>query len=144
MITAACFEHQSVIATLDSRITNSLTELLYDHCSSVFASVDLPNHYHILVNEPRLKSLFGEIGQLHGRNSFQRNGKENRRGRQIWCKAVVTVMKSEGHFYATINYTLNNPVQHGYCQKWDPPELESIRAGVRALAGFFMHGYGAA
>jgi putative transposase len=121
MITAACFEHKSVIATSDS-----LTELLYDHCSSVFAWVVLPNHYHILVNEPRLKSLFGEIGQLHGRNSFQWNGEENRRGRQVWCKVAETVMKSEGHLYATINYILNNPVHHGYCQKWTDWPFSSV------------------
>ncbi len=27
-------------------------------------------------------------------------------------------MKSEGHFYATRNYVFNNPVHHGYCEKW--------------------------
>ena len=40
------------------------------------------------------------------------------RGRQVWCKAAETAMKSEGHFFATLNYVLNNPVHHGYCKKW--------------------------
>ncbi len=27
-------------------------------------------------------------------------------------------MKSEGHFYASLNYVLNNAVHHGYVKKW--------------------------
>ncbi len=104
-----------------------LCDLLEEHCRHVFAWVVLPNHYHVLVDVPQLKSLFREIGKLHGRNSFDWNGQENQRGRQVWCKAAETVMKSEGHFYATINYILNNPVHHGYCRCWTDWPFSNVK-----------------
>ena len=27
-------------------------------------------------------------------------------------------MKSERHFYASLNYVLHNPVHHKYCERW--------------------------
>lgn len=27
-------------------------------------------------------------------------------------------MKSEGHYYATLNYILHNPIHHGYGSRW--------------------------
>ena len=38
------------------------------------------------------------------------DGEEKTRGRQIWCHAAETLMKSERHFWATVNYFHPNPV----------------------------------
>ena len=46
------------------------------------------------------------------------NGEEDCRGRQVWHRAVETAIKSEGHFWARINYVLHNAVRHGYAQRW--------------------------
>ncbi len=121
MVTVACFEHQPVIGFSDERLasfSSRLCDVLQEHCQTVFAWVVLPNHYHVLVDAPMLNRTFKELGLLHGRTSFEWNGEENSRGRQIWCNAAETAMKSEGHFYASINYVLNNPVHHGYCEQW--------------------------
>ena len=121
LITAACFEHRSIIGYSESRLnqfSTALCEFIAERCSQVFAWVVLPNHYHFLAQISELKLLFLELGKLHGRTSFEWNGEESMRGRQVWCKAAETAMKSEGHFYATLNYVLNNPVHHGYCKKW--------------------------
>ncbi len=121
MITAACFEHRPVIGHSPNRMAtfeSELVELLNAHCAKVFAWNVLPNHYHVLVDTLDVKSLLKALGQLHGRTSFYWNGDENRRGRQVWCNAAETAMKSEGHFYASLNYVLNNAVHHGYVTKW--------------------------
>ncbi len=58
------------------------------------------------------------LGKLHGRTSFQWNGEDGQRGLKVWCNAAETVMKSERHFWATVNYIHHNPVKHGLVEKW--------------------------
>jgi len=121
LITAACFEHVPIIGKTDERLaefSSQLCDFMHTHCRSIFAWVVLPNHYHVLCDVVNLVSMLHELGKLHGRTSFQWNGEDNTRGRQTWCKAAETAMKSEGHFYASRNYVLHNPVHHGYCAKW--------------------------
>ena len=121
LITAACFEHRSIIGYSEGRLqqfTTCLCDLITKSCNKIFAWVVLPNHYHFLAQISELKFLISQLGKLHGRTSFEWNGQDSVRGRQVWCKAAETAMKSEGHFFATLNYVLNNPVHHGYCMKW--------------------------
>ena len=66
----------------------------------------------------QLKALLAETGRLHGRTSFQWNGEDQQRGRKVWFNCVETGMKSERHFYATLNYVHHNPVHHGYARLW--------------------------
>ncbi len=40
------------------------------------------------------------------------------RGRKVWFNAVETGMKSDAHYWASVNYIHHNPVKHGYVQKW--------------------------
>lgn len=62
--------------------------------------------------------MLRSIGQLHGRTSFYWNGDDKQRGRKVWHNVAETAMKSEGHFYASVNYVLHNAVHHGYVEKW--------------------------
>ena len=121
LITAACFEHAHVIGKSPARMSQFESDLvgLFDEtCLQTFAWTVLPNHYHALVKTMAVTALLGRLGKLHGRCSFYWNGEDDQRGRQVWCNAAETVMKSEGHYYATINYVLNNAVKHGYVKKW--------------------------
>jgi putative transposase len=121
MVTAACFEHRHIIGTSPERMSSfegKLVALLTSHSTSVFAWNILPNHYHALVDTPSIKALLSNLGRLHGRTSFEWNGEDDQRGRQVWCNAAETCMKSEGHYYASLNYVLNNAVHHGYVEKW--------------------------
>ena len=121
LITAACFEHRPIIGHPECRLnqfSTRLCDLAIDSCNQVFAWVVLPNHYHFLAQITELNLLFSELGKLHGRTSYEWNGEDSTLGRQVWCKAAETAIKSEGHFFATLNYVLNNPVHHGYCKKW--------------------------
>ena len=121
MVTAACFEHKPVIGQSPDRMTkfeNDLVEILNENCQQVFAWTVLPNHYHVLIDTQNVEVVLQVLGQLHGRNSFCWNGEEDQRGRQVRCNAAETAMKSEGHYYASLNYVLHNAVHHGYVEKW--------------------------
>lgn len=121
LITAACYEHKPLIGRSPSRMVAFETELLQtisDNSNEIFAWCILPNHYHVLLCARELKQLLGSIGQLHGRTSYLWNGEDNARGRQVWCRAAETAMKSDRHFWATMNYVLHNAVRHGYVKRW--------------------------
>jgi len=121
MVTAACYEHNLVIGHSDQRLADfslDLCTLLYQNVEQVFAWVVLANHYHVLVDSTDVLALLKLLGRLHGRTSYQWNLQDSSQGRRVWCNACETMMKSEGHFYSSINYILNNPVHHGYCEKW--------------------------
>ena len=78
----------------------------------------LPNHYHLLVDSLDILALLEMHGHLHGRTSFRWNGEDARRGRQVWHRTAETAMKSERHFWASLNYVLHNAVRHGYVKRW--------------------------
>ena len=120
-ITAACYEHKPVIGASPLRMQAfacNLLSTLGSHTSSIHAWAVLPNHYHALVTTTEVQALLGSLGRLHGRTSFEWNGKDQCRGRQVWCQAAETAMKSNGHFWATMNYVHHNPVHHCYSSKW--------------------------
>jgi len=120
LLTAACYEHVSIIGKNPERMEefeSSLLETL-QQAQTVHAWVVLPNHYHALVRAAKVKELLKAIGLLHGRTSYQWNGEDNRRGRKVWFNCVETAMKSDRHFWATLNYVLNNAVHHGYVERW--------------------------
>jgi putative transposase len=121
LITAACFEHAPHIGLNVERMsgfTNRLLQTLHGGTTSIDAWVVLPNHYHALVSTRDVLSLLKALGHLHGAVSHAWNGEENARGRQVWCNAAETVIKSGDHFGAARLYVHHNPVKHGYVAKW--------------------------
>jgi len=78
----------------------------------------LPNHYHLLAETPDLKQLKKELGKLHGRTSYEWNLEEGVPGRTVWHRCADRGIRSEGHYWATINYIHDNPVHHGYVERW--------------------------
>jgi REP element-mobilizing transposase RayT len=48
------------------------------------AWVILDNHYHILTKSHDGETLPRFFGRLHGRTSFEINGRDGKRGRQVW------------------------------------------------------------
>jgi putative transposase len=65
---------------------------------------------------------------MHGRTSFSWNGEDGQRGRQVWFNCAETAMKSERHFWATLNYVHHNPVHHGYVEYWQDWPFSSAAA----------------
>jgi len=121
LITAACFEHAPVIGKNPERLTECEEQMLAScrqYTSKIYAWCVLPNHYHVLVSSQRIKSLCRELGRFHGRSSFGWNAEDDQRGRKVWFRCFDREIRSERHFWATVNYVHHNPVHHGHVEKW--------------------------
>ncbi len=120
LITAACYEHKHLIGTSVARLSKFTEELLSavePHIEDLYAWCVLPNHYHIVPRTSNIAELLRSLGKLHGRTSFKWNGEDNKRGRQVWHNCFERRMRSERHFFATLNYVLNNAVHHKYVDR---------------------------
>ena len=135
-ITAACYEHKSVIGLSPERISAfeyELQQCLRENSCELYAWAVLPNHYHALLKTIDILSLLKKTSQLHGRKSFYWNGEEKSRGRRVWCNALETAIKSEGHFWATVNYIHHNPVKHKHVDKWTEWPYSSAVTYLKAV-----------
>ena len=117
-LTAACFDHLPHIGHTPARMATFCEVLLESLPGPPAAWCVLPNHYHVLVRCPDLRSVIQSLGQLHGKTSFLWNGEESQRGRKVWHSAADRGMHGENHFWATLNYIHHNPVKHGYVDHW--------------------------
>lgn len=136
LFTASCFEHRPHIGRDAERMgefEEQLLNVLAQTCEETVAWVVLPNHYHALARTGDALGVLAELGRLHGRTSYRWNGLENTRGRKVWHRVVETVMKGDGHFWATVNYVHNNPVKHGYVTKWEDWPFGNAREYIKAV-----------
>ncbi len=120
-ISSACYNHQSFIGLSETRIlefSGELFDTLISIGCKIFAWCVLPNHFHVLIESKSIRVCIKNIGLLHGRTSYRWNNEENKRGRKVWCPASDRNIRSEGHFWATINYIHHNPVHHRYVSHW--------------------------
>jgi putative transposase len=118
-VTAACYEHAPLIGRTAERMDMFADELLAA-CSlgHVAAWCLLPNHYHLLIELPDLARLTRALGRLHGRYSHNWNLEENLVGLTVFRGAADRHVRSDAHFWATLNYVHHNPVRHGYVKRW--------------------------
>lgn len=73
-----------------------------------------------------IRDFSNGLGQLHGRTSFEMNRRDDARGRKVWYRCQDRVIRSERHYYASMNYIHNNPVKHGYSKKWQEWPYSSV------------------
>lgn len=121
-ITAACYEHKSIVGMSAERMSDfseRLLQTLEEFSNRIFCWCVLPNHYHLLTKTNHLLTLVKELGKLHGRSSYLWNGEENCRGRKVWYNCLDRAIRNERHFWATMNYVHHNPVHHGYVKRWE-------------------------
>jgi putative transposase len=121
IITAACYEHEHIIGASPSRLSETeeaLISLAEIAGALLYAWCILPNHYHILARAYDTRSLRREIGRFHGRSSRKWNLEDGKVGRKVWFNYFDRPMKSERHYWASLNYIHNNAVHHGYVEKW--------------------------
>ncbi len=135
IVTAACYEHKNIIGLSHERMAEFETHLLEtcaDFDVKLYAWCVLPNHYHILIQTDKIREFQSKwMGRLHGQTSFRWNGEENERGRQIWYKSFERPMKSNRHFWASLNYIHNNAVHHDYVKKWQDWAFSSANDFVK-------------
>jgi len=139
-VTAACYEHQPWIGSSGERMesfSGMVLTLLEASRAQVHAWCVLPNHYHLLVESSDIPGLLGALGKLHGKTSFQWNGEEQQRGRQVWCGAAERYMRNDAHFWATLNYVHHNPVRHGYVERWQDWPFSSAQEYLAGMGREF-------
>ncbi len=120
-ITAACYNHEDVIGAEIQRMVEfecSFRESLDGAAEQCHAYVILPNHYHALIKVDDLKSALKELFKLHQKTGYTWNKVDAAKGRRVWCNVLEHAIKSERHFWATINYIHHNPVKHGFVKRW--------------------------
>lgn len=130
LISAACFDHAAIIGVSPERMTQfeaDILELCDGFCLAIHGWCILPNHYHLVIKSERIEELLHGLGLFHGRSSFTWNGEDDQRGRQVWYNCFERPIKSERHFWATLNYVHHNPVHHGYVQRWQDWPWSSAR-----------------
>jgi putative transposase len=114
LLTATCYDHRHHLHTPERRQTvlDMLFELFIQHGMILLAWVILTNHYHLLVEVTDF-SLLGDIfRRVHGRTSHDWNREDNAPGRKVWYRYSDRAMRSEAHYYTTLNYIHFNPVKH--------------------------------
>lgn len=116
LLTAACYQHQPYLSTSARRqqFLDLLFELFTQESLEIRAWVVLPNHYHLLAYVHDFDKLGGLFNRLHGSTSRQWNQEDQQPGRKIWYRYTDRMIRSERHYYTTLNYLHYNPVKHGY------------------------------
>lgn len=146
MVSAACYEHQPIMAG-DARRTEWEETLIdglgRDHPGDIVihAWVVLPNHYHLVI-EGDLRVFARRIARLHNGKATQWNREDATRGRKVWHRFSDRVIRSEGHFYASLNYIHANPAKHGYAASasdwpWSSLSLYLDTLGRECLADWW-------
>ncbi len=115
LLTAVCYEHRPHMHTTERRqqILDQLFEQFILQGMVVLAWVVLTNHYHVLVKVSEFEALSDIFKQIHGRSSFEWNQEDKLRGRKVWYRYSDRLIRSERHYYTTLNYIHYNPVKHG-------------------------------
>ncbi len=128
IFTAACYEHKHIIGETSERIeecADILIEIAEKTETKFSAWCILPNHYHLLIRTSNFEQFKEEIKLFHGRSARRWNLEDSLTGRKVWCSFFDRQIKSERHFWASLNYIHNNPVHHGYVAKWQDWKFSS-------------------
>jgi len=119
--TAACFEHRKIFDTPDllSYLHDEILDALMNAAEEVHAWCFLPSHYHVEARVGDGKAVSEALRITHSRIATRVNGLQHARGRQVFCQFSDRNMRSERHYWATINYIHDNATKHGYVDNND-------------------------
>jgi putative transposase len=118
LLSAACYEHQAYINTGQRQLEvwEKFQQLAEQFELTCYAWVVLPNHYHVLAHVSQAQNLGSFFQRLHGGLSFEWNQADAQQGRKVWYRYSDRIIRSERHYYVSLNYIHYNPVKHGYVQ----------------------------
>jgi len=127
-ITAACYEHRRHMNSIARR--KQVLDLLFEHFISrgmeLRAWIVLPNHYHLLVYTDDFNVIGKAIRRVHGATARFWNIEDDAIGRKVWYRYADRAIRSERHYYTTLNYIHYNPVKHHWVDSpyaWDISSL---------------------
>ena len=118
LLTGTCFEHQSILdsdARRDEFAEKLLSRFRAIANSELFAWCLLPNHYHLLARVD-LKGFSQTIARLYNGTSTQWNREDGTPGRKVWFSFCDRTIRSERHFWASMNYVHANAVKHQWAK----------------------------
>jgi len=120
-ITAATYNHTGYLNNDNhkSLIRDTLKSYIQKFNYRLKAWVILDNHYHVLMKIKSGNDLHHFFSQFHGFTSFRLNQKDRKRGRQVWHNYWDTCIRTDIDFWTRFNYIHNNPVKHGYVNKFE-------------------------
>lgn len=105
LLTAVCFEHQRLINSPSRRqyLLNLIFDKFINNDIEIRAWVILPNHYHLLVYLHNFDILSDLFRRIHGSVSHAWNLEDNAAKRQVWYRWSDRAIRSQRHYYTTIN-----------------------------------------
>jgi putative transposase len=112
LFTATCFNHATIMHSPIRR--DELFEQFLLAGIEIHAWVILPNHYHVLAHITLFETLSQVFGRIHGYTSHAWNKEDACQGRKVWFRYTDRMIRSERHYYTTLNYIHYNPVKHGW------------------------------
>ncbi len=129
LITAATYKHKRYFHTDVERawILDELRKELPDNNITMSGWVVLPNHYHLLVKCQPLSVISQPLRRVHARTAQALNRREGISGRRVWYRFSDRQIRSERHYYTTLNYIHYNPAKHAYVQepnRWNCSSLK--------------------
>ncbi len=116
LLTAACYGHQCHMQPPErrQRLLDALFEAFIRRGLEIRAWVVLGNHYHLLVQVPSFDDIGHALRFVHGNLARAWNLEDRAPGRQVWYRFTDRAIRSEAHYYTTLNYIHYNPVKHGW------------------------------
>lgn len=129
LLTAANYEHRHIMAKPQRRaeLQTKAFEKFAAFKLQTAGWVFLPNHYHVMAYVPVFAKLPLLFNRLHGATARQWNLEDRQTGRRtVWYQFSDRMIRTEGHFYTTLNYLHYNPIKHGYVKRMDEWEWSSF------------------
>ncbi len=116
LFTASCYNHQRLIDSPERR--RELLDAVFDHFLSmgmeITAWVILPNHYHLVADAVDMAKIGSIFKAIHGASARLWNLADQQVGRKVWYRYSDRAIRSERHYFTTLNYLHFNPVKHGW------------------------------
>ena len=119
LITAATYEHKRYFQTEEDQawLLGELLKELQVVKIAIGGWVVLPNHYHLLVQCQPLSVISQPLRRVHARTARTLNRWEGVSGRKVWHLFSDRQIRSERHYYTTLNYIHYNPTKHSCVQR---------------------------
>jgi putative transposase len=129
IITSAVYRGQHLLRPAGHKdlVRDVLKTLVVEFKLTLAAWVILDNHSHILVKSHVGTDLSQFVKRWHGRTSFELNGRDNARGRQVWHNYWDSCIRTEADYWVRFNYIHYNPVKHGYVEQTEGWAYSSYR-----------------
>lgn len=134
LLSAACFDHRAILSTV-ARRDEWLARLLTIRDESdvdLRAWVVLPNHYHLLARVA-LPSFEAWIHKRHNATATKWNREDGTPGRKVWHRFTDRAIRTEAHYFASLNYIHANPAKHGCVAKSQDWKWSSLHEYVESL-----------